>query len=91
MTRSKWSDFCAEARKKELENSGSETSKTSKTPFKIDFSKMKPRPISNLVLPKTVEQQLAEALASLKEKELEILDLKSKLSKQDNVVNSYFT
>jgi hypothetical protein len=84
MTRSKWSAFCAEARKKELENSGSE-------PFKIDFSKMKPRPISNLVLPKTVEQQLAEALASLKEKELEILELKSKLSKQDNVINSYFT
>jgi len=85
MTRSKWYAFCAEARKKELENSGSNAS------FKMDFSKMKPRPISNLVLPKTVEQQLAEALASLKEKELEILDLKSKLNKQDNVVNSYFT
>lgn len=59
-------------------------------PVRIDFSKMKPRPISNLVLPKTTEQQLAEALATIKEKELEILELKSKLSKQENRILGYF-
>lgn len=59
-------------------------------PVKIDFSKMKPRPISNLVLPKTTEQQLAEALATIKEKELEILELKNKLSKQEDRILGYF-
>jgi len=35
--------------------------------------------------------QLAEALATIKKKDLEILELKSRLDKEDNVVYGYFS
>jgi len=35
--------------------------------------------------------QLKEALATIKKKDLEILELKSRLNKEDNVVYGYFS
>lgn len=44
---------------------------------------------------KTREEQLAEqlakALAIIRQKDLEILELKSRLDKEDNVINGYFS
>jgi hypothetical protein len=51
----------------------------------------KVQPVSNSVSSKTTEQQLAEALATIKEKELEIADLRSKLNKEENVILGYFS
>lgn len=44
---------------------------------------------------KTREEQLAEqlakALAIIRQKDLEILELKDRLNKEDNVINGYFS
>lgn len=36
-------------------------------------------------------EQLAKALAIIRQKDLEILELKDRLNKEDNVINGYFS
>lgn len=60
-------------------------------PLKINFSTVKIETLTNSVVLNAEEQKLAEALATIKQKDIEIADLKSKLDKTDNVIKGYFS
>jgi len=47
--------------------------------------------LSNDIVLNSTEKKLAEALAMIKLKDIEIKDLKSRIDKKDNVINGYYS